>query len=242
MTQAATLATTAYDRLRADVISGQFAAGGKIRIKSICEAYGIGASPVREALNRLCSEKLIHQTDQKGFRVLPLTLNDLDELTRARCWANEVSVRNSIRNAGLDWEVKLTAAFETLAATPRYLSETSPVRNPDWGHAHEAFHAALISACGSSWIYEFCTQMSWAAERYRHAARIATNTRRKDLDEHRAIYQAAISRQEDEAAKLLNDHFRHTARLVRENLVAMAAESKTPNSATSSKRLIAATS
>lgn len=239
MNQAITLATTAYDRLRADVIAGRFAAGGKIRIKSICEAYGIGASPVREALNRLCSENLIRQTDQKGFRVLPLTLNDLDELTRARCWANEVSIRNSIRTAGLDWETRLTTAFETLAAVPRYLAGDSTVRNPEWGRAHAEFHATLIAGCGSSWIREFCTQTLWAAERYRHAARMATNTQRQDLDEHRAIYQAAISRQEGEAAQLLTDHLRLTARLVRARLVAMAEESKHLGSLNSNKRLSA---
>lgn len=218
MTQSHTLATVAYDRLRTDVIAGRFTAGGKIKIKSICEAYGIGASPVREALNRLCSEKLIRQTDQKGFRVMTLTLSDLDELTRARCWVNEVGIRNSIRTSGLDWELKLTSCFERLEATPRYLSDDLTAINPDWSLAHEAFHAALVCECGSSWIFEFCNQTFWAAERYRHAARAVTNTRRFELEEHRAIYKAAISRQEEEAVRLLNDHLRLTARLVREGL------------------------
>jgi DNA-binding GntR family transcriptional regulator len=174
---------------------------------------------MREALNRLSSEGLLAQADQRGFRIPPLTLKDLDELIRARCWANDASLRHSIRTGGMDWEERVQASFAALAETPRYLDEGEQGRNPRWERAHEAFHAALVSASGSSWMEEFCGQMFVAAERYRHAARIVTGTKRPDLDEHRTIAQAALARREDEAVELLCEHFRRTARLVRESLL-----------------------
>ncbi len=218
MTQAGTLASAAYERLRSDIIGGQFKPGEKLRVRLLCDQYGIGPSPVREALNRLSSEGLLHQTDQRGFRIHEVTLKDLDELTLARCWANEVCLRNSIRTGGLEWEAGVAASLQMLEETPRYLPQGDGERNPLWEDAHEAFHAALISASGSSWINDFCSQLYGAAERYRHAARIASKTHRPDLDEHRAIAEATMARQEDKAVELLNGHFRLTARLVRTGL------------------------
>ena len=48
----ATLASTAYERLREDIISAQFSPGQKLAIQHLCERYGMGLSPMREALNR----------------------------------------------------------------------------------------------------------------------------------------------------------------------------------------------
>jgi GntR family transcriptional regulator, carbon starvation induced regulator len=166
-------------------------------------------------LNRLSSEGLLRQTDQRGFRIQQVSLKDLDELTLARCWANEMCLRNSIRNGGLEWEAGVATTLQVLEETPRYLSDGDGSRNPIWENAHEAFHAALIAASGSSWINDFCSQLYSAAERYRHASRIASKTHRPDLDEHRAIAEATMARQEEKAVELLNGHFRLTARLVR---------------------------
>jgi DNA-binding GntR family transcriptional regulator len=218
MQQTLTLASMAYERLRADIISGMFRPGEKLRINSICEGYDIGPSPMREALNRLSSEGLLQQTDQRGFRIPPVTLKDLDELLRARCWANEVSLRNSIRTGGLEWEARVSSAFQTLEATPPSLKGDTEVLDAAWCDAHENFHAALISESGSSWIYDFCTQTYIAAERYRHAARI-TKVQRSDLEEHRVIANATLARREDEAVELLLEHFRKTARIVRDWLI-----------------------
>ena len=216
--QGGTLASAAYERLRSDIIGGQFKPGAKLRIRLLCDLYGIGPSPVREALNRLSSEGLLRQTDQRGFHIQQVSLKDLDELTLARCWANEMCLRNSIRKGGLEWEAEIAATLRVLEETPRYLSDGCRSRNPIWENAHEAFHAALIAASGSSWINDFCSQLYFAAERYRHGARIASKTHRPDLDEHRAIAEATMARQEEKAVELLNGHFRLTARLVRVGL------------------------
>ncbi|WP_024280505.1 GntR family transcriptional regulator [Xanthobacter sp. 126] len=215
MTKSATLASEAYGRLRSDIIDGAIKPGAKLKIRTICDQYGIGASPVREALNRLASEGLLDHRDQRGFRVHSVTLQDLDELILARCWANEVGLRNSIRSGGLAWEEGVTSALQRLEAIPRYLSDDTTERNPAWEQAHGAFHAALVAASGSSWINDFCTQLYVAAQRYRHAARTVPRAGRNEQDEHRAIAQAAIARRENEAVELLMEHFRLTARLVR---------------------------
>ena len=47
-----TLAPAAYERLLPDILVGRLAPGEKLRIDALRAAYEIGASPLREALNR----------------------------------------------------------------------------------------------------------------------------------------------------------------------------------------------
>ena len=54
----ATTATTVYDRIRDDILSGSLAPSLKLRIEFVCERYATGASPVREAINRLSQDGL----------------------------------------------------------------------------------------------------------------------------------------------------------------------------------------
>ncbi|WP_249225666.1 FCD domain-containing protein [Tardiphaga alba] len=155
------------------------------------------------------------QSDQRGFQVAELSGSDLDELTKARCWLDGQALRESIEKGGADWEERVLLAYHRLSRIPRYLEGQSATRNAEWEHAHKEFHASLLSACGTKWIEGFCDQMFDAAERYRHAARIASSTNRGDLDEHRAIMEAAVARQADTAVALLQQHFQTTSDLVR---------------------------
>ena len=45
-----TLAGAAYEKIKADVIGGTLEPGQRLRIEDLRQAYGTGASPLREAL------------------------------------------------------------------------------------------------------------------------------------------------------------------------------------------------
>ena len=91
-----TLASQVYDRLRQDIISVAIEPGEKLHIRSLCARFDVGLSPMREALSRLSSEGLVAQSDHRGFAVAPMGEQDLVDLTRARCWLNELAIRKSI--------------------------------------------------------------------------------------------------------------------------------------------------
>ena len=49
-----TIAELAYRRIRQDILWGRFAPGSPLRSDELRARYGIGVSPLREALTRLC--------------------------------------------------------------------------------------------------------------------------------------------------------------------------------------------
>jgi DNA-binding GntR family transcriptional regulator len=63
------LTAQAFERLRADILSGQLQPGGRLRIQALSERYQIGATAIREALSRLVTDGLLEVEDQRGFKV-----------------------------------------------------------------------------------------------------------------------------------------------------------------------------
>ncbi len=214
-----TLALDVYSRLRADIIAAVLEPGRKLRTRELCEIYGVGLSPLREALNRLVSEGIVKQTAKRGFSVASFSIEDLDELVRAREWLNEIGLRESIRYGDAEWEEGVILAFHRLKREPRFvgkeLNDTS--RNSGWNDAHLSFHLSLIAACRSRWLIEFCQKLFYASDRYRALSRLKSDPDKR-LEEHRQIMEATIERDADRAVRLLIDHFDATSKLVREKL------------------------
>jgi DNA-binding GntR family transcriptional regulator len=228
--QGETLTSAVFDALRRAVITGEFAPGEKLRVRQLAERFGTGLSPIREALNRLLSDGLVQQSDLRGFSVAPATEADLDELTKARLWANEKALRESIAHGDAAWEENVLIAYHRLSRIEARLEGSPPDIDPAWDAAHAAFHQQLIAACGSRWLIGFCAQLFGLADRYRHLSRTAPQAgARRRNDEHRTIMEAAVARDADKAAHLLNEHFLTTARLSREALQQASAE-KLPHS------------
>lgn len=219
-----TLATKAYQRLRREIINAQHPPGEKLHIRQLCDRYGMGLSPVREALNRLSRDGLVTQSDQRGFSVAPLSEAHLDELIKTRCWLNEIALRESMAHGDSAWEEGIVIAYHRQSRIPRHASsaENTTVYSQEWEQAHRNFHSSLIAACGSQWLKGFCEQLFDAADRYRHLARVSRLHGEIRLkDEHHQIMEATIARDADKAVALLNIHFTKTADLVRERLAAL---------------------
>jgi len=208
-----TLASSVYERLRRDIVEGQLAPGEKLRIDALRALYGVGASPLREALNRLSAEGLVIQEDQRGFRVPPVSVDDLQELTRTRCLINEVALREAIARGDPAWEEQIVVAHHRLARTAFDLG-TPTIVNPEWERRHREFHMALIVACGSRWIAASWGQLFDLADRYRHLSKRGDGQHRDFHAEHRAIMDATLARNTELAVRLLNEHVSRTAELV----------------------------
>ncbi len=203
-----TAASTAFAAIRRDILSGALAPGRKLRIDGLCKAYGATINPVREALNRLTSEGLVTQEDQRGFSVAPISLEDWRDVVHARCLMEGCALGEAIRHRDETWEERVVVALHWLSRTPHW-SADEKTANPDWGPRHNAFHDALLSACGSQIMLAYCRELRERADRYRHIA--STNFKRRDsLDEHRAIADAAMAGDTELAVARLTQHYMTT--------------------------------
>src|SRR5262245_21671231 len=110
----APLVDKAFQRLRQDVLSGTFGAGMKLKVEELQEAYGYSSSPLREALSRLSQEGLVKADERRGFRVAPLSLDDLRDITRMRLMLDVPALGEAIEHGDDAWEASIVAAFYRL--------------------------------------------------------------------------------------------------------------------------------
>ena len=205
--QAATLTKSVYEQLRADILAGRLRPGEKIRAISLRKRFNTAASPVREALNRLLSEGFVALEEQKGFRVAPVSHDELKELVKTRCWIDGLAIRESIARFDVKWEENLILALHRLSRISR--GQAGHVENADWESGHKAFHMALIGGCDSRWMKRISEQLFDAAERYRLLA-LEQVLERDELAEHQAMVDACINRDPDRAVELLSHHYGQT--------------------------------
>lgn len=213
----ATRATSVYDQLRADLLDGTMEPGTKLAIEALAVRYETSPTPLREALNRLVSEGLVERREQRGFVVPPISAADLAEITRTRCWLEEVALRESIAAHTTEWEEQLVLAHHRLARTPRSLSDRRFKDNPEWEPLHRAFHRALIAGCGSRWLLAFCDQLADQHHRYRRLSAPRAFDKRGVKGEHQQLVDAAIEGRADEAVALLRAHFERTASIIHDD-------------------------
>lgn len=208
--QVATQASSVFDRLEHDILTGQLKPGLKLRLNVLIKTYNIGNSPLREALNRLSANGMVVREENRGFRVAPASIKDLMELITTRCWLEEIGIRESIANGDTEWEESIVLAFHRLTRVARNKEEGPEDLTPDRENHHREFHLALISACGSGILMDFCTALYHRTSRYHNLAGIAEYHDRHELEEHRELQQAVVQRNASVAVELLHKHYKTT--------------------------------
>jgi GntR family carbon starvation induced transcriptional regulator len=209
-----TLASTALQRLQADIISCRLKPGQRLRFEQLKTEYGLGLSPLREALMRLASEGLVRVEDHRGFRVAPISRSDLLDITSVRKEIEGMAVRLAIELGDDHWEAQILAAYHTLSKWEGRRLKDGLV-HPEWEKRHGAFHHALVAACGSPTLLRFRKQLFEHTERYRAASLpLHTMQPRDVLGEHRKLMEAVLDRDVSAAVYLLQEHFGRTTKLL----------------------------
>jgi DNA-binding GntR family transcriptional regulator len=220
--QPKTLVSNVYQVLRRDIIEGKHPPGMKLRVEHLKDSYNVGTGTLREALAMLATDALVTVQDQRGFRVAPISIGDFYDITETRVLLECNAIRSTIRHGDDAWEGSLTSAFHVLTLAEQRLRSGGDEMFNAWEAANQRFHQVLIAHCQSRWIQHFLGILYSQAERYRRLLLVNRPVSRDVHAEHRAIFDAAIARDEEEAARLLAGHIRYNYRLLTE----LSADSK----------------
>lgn len=206
-----TLIERAYAQLRDDIVEGRLAPDEKLRVEHLKARYGVGAGTLREAITRLASDALVVAEGQRGFRVAPVALADLEDLTRLRLHIEIEALRQSIRHGDAAWCSALQLAYDELSS---FEQPVRPAQRQQWETMNWRFHEALIAAHASPWTLKVLRLLSRHGERYRRYAIGLVDSGRDVHAEHREIFELAMAGHEARAALALEAHIRATPDLL----------------------------
>lgn len=200
----ATLTERAHDRLRADIVYGRLAPGLRLRLDKLAPDYGVGVGTLREILNRLASEGLVHAEDQRGFRVAAVSAADLREVAQMRLLLETYALPLAFAAGDLEWEGRVVAAHHKLATLERLVAQGDRGRTEAWKRYDREFHRALIEACGSDMLLDLYVAVFDKYVRYL----LVTDVFRGPVavEEHRALLDCALARDADRAVAVLQRH------------------------------------
>jgi len=205
-----TLSTNLVTRLRDAIMRGELLPGSKLNLGRLRTAFGVSLSPLREALCRLENDGFVALIDQRGYRVTPVSADNLTEIIRLRVEFEGLAIKEAIERGDVAWEGRVLSALHQLSRCKR--GSRSVAEQEAWEIAHRAFHAELTSACGMPLLRQFCATLHDQSDRYR---RIFLKKHQPDRDvpaEHTAMAHAVIERRSRDATKILREHIERTGR------------------------------
>ena len=221
-------AEVVYTTLRDLILRGQLRAGQSLRSAELKDTYGFGLTPLREALNRLHVEKLVVSVFNQGFRVASVTLEEIADLGRTRALIEAEMLMESMASGGEDWESAIVSAHYQLSKTSPPTLDTDDAQMTAWEHRHDAFHAALLSACTSPWLNQLAQTIAAQHQRCHRnilleAAEIGAGQARAiqminaklaqvmGLGAHTELMEAVLERDTQRSIDLLGQHVRLTS-------------------------------
>jgi GntR family transcriptional regulator, carbon starvation induced regulator len=219
-----TLADTAFELIREDIIHGRLVSGEKLRPDVLRERHGIGLSPVREALSRLASDGLAAAEGRRGYFVAPVLIDELLDVTRLRIEFSVMALRASIALGDEKWESEVVATFYRLNKLHASMRAEPSTYADQWEDCNRAFHTVVGAACGSPWLLHFCNILYDHSERYRRSFVTYPSIEAEVHDGHQVILDAILARDAEAASEALRSHIDIGADKVRK---LMAARSNT---------------
>jgi GntR family transcriptional regulator, carbon starvation induced regulator len=217
-TEGETLHARVLAQIRADIVGCRLMPHERLTLDALREKYRAGFSPIREALMRLAAEGMVRLEHNKGFRVAAVSRESLFDLMQSRIEIENIALRRSIENGGVEWEADLLAAFHRLSRQSKLARAQSDTMSSEWSREHRAFHRALVAACKSPTMLSIRESLFEKAERYVALAIISKSAPRNDVAEHEQIMRAALAKNVPRALAANREHIERTLNKVAKSL------------------------
>ena len=193
------LADQVFEHIERDILSGKYERGEIITESKLSAELGVSRTPIREALRRLEQEHLIEESG-KGSIVIGISEKDLEDIFLIRkqleCLAASMAAKNHT-------DEQLAELKETLELQEFYVAkaDTEHVKYMD-----NKFHRILYKLTGSTVFYDTLVPLHRKIQKYRRASLQSKSRAKESVLEHRKVYEAIASRDEDLAAKTVLEH------------------------------------
>ncbi|MWJ27207.1 DNA-binding transcriptional regulator CsiR [Halomonas sediminis] len=202
------LGISAYRWLKNDIIRGVYQPGEKLLMSRLKDTYNLGIGPLREALSQLVAEHLVVAISQRGYRVAPMSLAELQDIYDARAQLEAMVLRLGIERGDDIWEAQILAKAHALA-------KVTEVNTPDdlleiWDSRHKDFHSAIAAGCNSPHLLQVREGLFDKVERYRHLwlreTVFSDAALEKKRQEHAALVDVILARDTQLATDMMREH------------------------------------
>jgi DNA-binding GntR family transcriptional regulator len=188
------LTERAYEQLRRDIISCSIPPGTEISEGQLCSQYDLGKAAVRVALTRLAHDGLVRAIPRRGYMVVPVTLQDIQDVFELRLLLEPAAARLATGKVNAQqlrmYDEMCCAGYEPgdAKSTARFLE------------ANKAFHVAIARATGNARLASAIEHLLDEMTRLLHLGLGLRKRAQEAHYEHKALVKALV-RDDGEAAE-----------------------------------------
>lgn len=198
-----TLADRVFTRLQDDIVRGEIPPGSKVSETELASRYGVSRGPLREAIRRLESRKLVEREVHVGTRVASLSFEDLIEIYHVR----EALEGQAARLAAERMTDQEVAGLHQVLAQHE---QQQDIREDIAYFQREGdldFHYRIIQGSHNRTLIRMLIgELYHLVRMYRYQFSTTANRPQKALHEHRRIVEAIEARDAEMAELLMRRH------------------------------------
>lgn len=191
------------ESLRAALVSGRMAPGTTYSIPALAEQFGVSATPVREAMLDLVNEGIVAPVPNKGFRVVELTEEELDQVTELRRLLEVPTVRDLAGRMSASSLKRLRA----LASAVHDAAQRGDV--VAYVESDRELHLALLAEAGNPRLVEMVGRLRDQSRLYGLEQLAADGVLVDSAAEHVRLIEALESGDRRAAEKVMAHHLDH---------------------------------
>jgi DNA-binding GntR family transcriptional regulator len=195
--RAVTKTDLAYLQIRQKILEGDLAPGTSLDQETLAGALGLSTTPVREALRRLESERLVVSRVHRDTVVAPLSRETVEEVYAVRLSLDPLAAALAAAHASDGEREKILA-----------LSGEKPAKDDLVSHVYlnRRLHRSIYGSSGNTVLVDVLDSLWDLADRYRLIISRDTAVIKTAQEEHAAIIAAVVRGDADQASGLMHEH------------------------------------
>lgn len=186
-------------RLRSDIITGRIRPGTLLSVPALAGEIGVSTTPVREALLTLERDGLVAPLRNRGFRVEPLSVAQLENLFSLRELL-EVHAIVAVARQGLRDPAELVALADAVGEAVGRGDVTGYLATD------RAFHTALVARADNPLLTQLVLQLRDGMRLYGIDSPEGRQRQQDSVAEHYRLVELTQHGLADEAAALMRHH------------------------------------
>ena len=197
------LANQVYETIERNILNGVYSKGAVISEMKLSEELGVSRTPIREAMTRLETERLI-ETTSTGTVVVGISDKDVKDMFQVKLHLDPLIMKMAATNISAHALEKLK---ENLEQQEFYNSKgnTEKLRDLD-----TEFHDIIYAESKSPILQHSLTGIHHKLLKYRKASLDKSDRSDHSVEEHEAIYEALAARDEMRIELLVLQHINHS--------------------------------
>ncbi len=202
-----------YATLLDAIVSGALPPDSRLRDGDLAAELHVSRTPVREALQRLEDEGLVHTVPGSQTRVTPLRESDAREAVLVVAALHALAARHAVPGLTESDVARLRGANCSFAAALEHGDTTGALA------ADDAFHAVFVARAGNGELQRSLQRLLPRVRRL-ELARFRASAGRDSVEQHDAIIASAVNGEPHRTGDLVEENWLTLGRLLAETFTA----------------------